>query len=153
MPKQTTIFDGALKDKGYICPCCQQFCKTYTRSYNHNMAFVILALYRKQVFNFVHIERWLQTEGYPRCGDFSYNVHYGLLEKFVGEREDGSGRNGFYKLTGRGIAFAEGSHTVQAKFKIFNGKLQGFDGDWVDIHKVLGKRFDYNELMGKTETT
>ena len=145
---QITIFDGQLKDKGYYCPCCQQYCKRYTRNFNSNMALVIAALHKRQVFSFVHIERWLQVEGFKRCGDFSYLTHFGLLEKAEGKRDDGSSRNGFYKLTKRGIMFAEGEITVLSKFKIFNNKFEGFEGKEITIKDALGIKFNYDELMG-----
>lgn len=147
---QSTIFD-TLKDKGYICSCCGQYVKQYTRSFNCNMALVLIALLKHEVFEFVHIEKWLQSKGYQRCGDFSYLIHYGFLERAIGEREDGSKRNGYYKITGRGIAFADGKITASEKFKMFNGKFMGFEGKQINVQEALGRKFNYNTLMGKTE--
>ena len=98
------------------------------------------------------MEKFLQQQGYDRCGDFSYLVHYGFLEKLIGNREDGSKKNGYYKITGRGIMFCEGKTTAKSKFLMFNGKLNGFEGEDITIEKALGKKFNYNELMGKHET-
>jgi len=111
------------------------------------MALSLLALYKEKQFGWVKVEDFLLKHGYQRCGDFTYLVHFGLLEKMQGEREDGSNRNGFYKITGRGIMFCEQKLTVNSKFYMFNGKLDGFDGEQIGIQRALGKKFSYTELM------
>lgn len=134
-------------DKGYYCPSCGQFCKRYYRKMNSNMAVVMIALYRKKKFGFVHIEEFMRVLGYKRSGDFAYLVHWGFLEKLVGDRPDGSKRNGFYKLTGRGLMFVEKKTTAKRTLIIYNGKCEGFEGDEITIVDALGKHFDYAELM------
>lgn len=147
MTKQYSIFD-TLKDKtGYTCECCGSYVKTYVRNMNCNMAILLVRLYKHNEMGFTHIEKFLSKHGYPRCGDFSYLTHYGLLEKKIGDREDGSNRNGFYKITGRGLAFVSGALTVHSKFKMFNGKFMGFEGEQIDIKTALGRKFDYAQLM------
>jgi len=148
MTKQASIFDS-LKSKGYVCECCGQYVKEYTRSFNCNMALLLIRLHKHQQTGFVHIEKFLTDNGYSRCGDFSYLTHYRLLEKLEGDRPDGSNRNGYYRLTGSALMFIEGKLTVSAKFKMFNGKFMGFEGEQIDIKTVLGKRFSYQELMAK----
>jgi hypothetical protein len=66
----------------------------------------------------------------------------------VAKREDGSNRNGYYKITGRGIMFAEKKLLVNQHFYMFNNKFDGFGGEEINIQQALGKRFDYNLLMG-----
>lgn len=121
--------------------------KVYTRHLNSNMALCLLALYRHGINEFVKVEDFLLQNGYPRCGDFSYLTHYGFLEKLIANREDGSKRNGYYKITGRGLLFAENKTYVPEKFIICNGKLLGFEGKNISIRQALGKKFNYNELM------
>ena len=139
------------RDKGYTCPCCGLFVKRYTRTFNSNMAIALIALYRYSENKFVHLEEFLQKHGYQRCGDAAYLVHYGFLEKKLGEREDGSKRNGHYKLTGRGLMFVEGKIKANKNFLIFNNKCEGFKGDMIDIFGALGNKFNYNQLMGINE--
>lgn len=146
MVQQSTIFD-TLKSSGYVCSCCGQYVKEYTRSFNCNMALLLIRLYKHQKTGWVHIEKFLAENGYSRCGDFSYMTHYKLLQKLNEDRPDGSSRNGYYKLTGTAIMFIEGKLTVAAKFKMFNSKFMGFEGEQIDIKTALGKRFDYQELM------
>lgn len=136
-------------DKGFICDCCGSFCKRYTRTFNANMAVCLILLYRFNMNGFVKVEDFLIKNGQKRYGDFSYLVHYGFLEKQKGKREDGSNRNGYYKLTGRAIMFVEGKIKAREKFMILNNKFEGFAGEEIDIRKALGKKFNFDELMGK----
>jgi len=142
------------KYKGYICPCCGLFCKVYRRVINSNMGLALLVLYRNREKGFVHLETLLSESGYKRCGDASYLRWYKLIEPLKEKRSDGSQRNGKYKITGFGILFAEGKATVKANFDIFNNNFEGFSGEDVTIHQVLGRKFDYSALMGlKTSET
>jgi len=135
------------KDKGYNCPCCGQFVKRYYRKLNSNMALTLIVLYRSGKRGFVHIENFMQEQGYKRSGDFPYLVHWKFLEKKSGEREDGSTRNGYYKLTGLGIMFVEGKMFAREKIMIYNNKFEGFDGGEISIQTALTEKFNYLELM------
>lgn len=138
------------KREGYTCSCCGQFVKLYARSINSNMGIALICLYKNRDKGFVHLENLMSEQGYKRCGDASYLRHYQLIESLNEERKDGSKRNGMYKITGRGIMFCEKKLTVQKKFLIFNNKLEGFEGEEVNIEDVLGEKFDYSKLMEKT---
>lgn len=135
---------------GHICPCCGQLVKTYKRSLNCSMALVLIYMNRFNKMDFFHVEDWLKGIGKPELrADFHKLRFWGLLEAKVATREDGSKRNGYYKITGRGIAFSEGKLTVPEKAIIYNNKFQGFEGEEIDIRKALGKKFNFDELMGK----
>lgn len=136
------------KDKGYTCECCGMFVKIYKRTFNANMAIALIALYNHENKGYVHLEKLLQSKGHARCGDASYLRHYGLIEPFLGDRKDGSKRNGHYKITGSGLLFCEMKLTVNKNFLIFNNKLKGFEGEQIDINQALGVKFNYNDLMG-----
>lgn len=135
-------------DKGYTCSCCGSYVKRYTRSFNANMAIALLLLYKFNMRGFVKVEDFLIKNGQKRCGDFSYLVHYGFLEKQIGKRDDGSKRNGYYKITGRGIMFCEQKIMAHEKFMILNNRFEGFKGKEIDIRQALGKKFNYDEMMG-----
>lgn len=134
-------------DKGFVCPHCGSFCKRYYRKLNSNMCVVMIALFRKKKFGFVKIEEFMRVGGYKRSGDFPYLVHWGLLEKMQGRREDGSASNGFYKLTDKGRQFVLCQITVPQTLIIYNAKCEGFEGRDVNIKDALGKHFRYDELM------
>ncbi len=132
---------------GYNCPCCGRFSKVYRRTFNANMSVAILLLYRLRDKGFIHVENTLSEFGYKRCGDFTYLKWYGLIDPLLEERTDGSKRNGYYRITGRGIMFCEQALTVKEKFLMDNGKCIGFDGKDITIKDALGTRFDYQKLM------
>jgi hypothetical protein len=69
-----------------------------------------------------------------------------------GKREDGSKRNGYYRITGRGLMFAEGKLKVHSRFMIFNNTFQGFKGEEIDVKNALGSKFNYDELMLNAKT-
>ncbi len=131
------------------CTCGECEVNTYIRKANSNMALALLCIYRYAPDKYVKVEDLLLSHGYKRCGDFSYLTHYGLIQKMLGKREDGSNRNGFYKITGRGIAFCENSLTIPEKFIIRENKHLGFDGKEVNIKDLLGVKFNYNDLLKK----
>jgi hypothetical protein len=134
-------------DKGYCCSSCGSYIKAYHRSFNSNMALCLLVLYKSGITDYVHLENLLLEKGYKRCGDFSYLVHFRLIEKLKEKRDDGSPRNGLYRITSNGIMFAEGKTTVQSKFIIQQNKLLGFEGKDINIKDALGTKFNYDILM------
>lgn len=142
-----TGFDFPDADKGYKCSSCGQLVKRYFRKFNSNMALALIVLYKHKEKGFIHLENTMKELGYNRCGDASYMRHYRLIEKMEGKREDGSSRNGMYKITGLGIMFVEGTSKVMAKFIISNNKHDGFEGDEITIQDALGTKFDYRQLM------
>lgn len=134
-------------DEGFKCPCCGRYSQRYRRKLNTNMCMVLISLYKSNVREFVHVEKWLQEQGLPRSGDFHKLVHWGLLDKLVEDREDGSSRNGYYRLNGRSLLFVEGKLPVHEKAVILNGKFQEFEGELVTIQQCLPEKFNYENLM------
>lgn len=145
MNQSTLEFPDA--DKGYCCKICGSFIKAYHRSFNSNMALALLVLYKSGITDYVHLENLLLDNGYKRCGDFTYLIHYRLIERLKEKREDGSKKNGMYKITSLGIMFIESKGSVKSKFIIQNNKLLGFEGADVYIKDVISKKFNFNELM------
>lgn len=139
-------------DKGYVCEHCGSYVKRYRRSFNSNMAMCLWLLYKFNVKGFIKVEEFLIANGRKRCGDFSYLVHYRFLEKQSGKREDGSPRNGYYRLTSLGILFVEGKIKAHEKFYILHNQFMGFDGKEITLKEALGEKFNYDELMQKAKT-
>lgn len=135
------------KDKGYFCSCCGLYVKRYRRSLNCNMALALCVLYREGIRDFVHLENLMTSKGYKRCGDASYLIHWRFLERLKEDRQDGSSRNGKYKITSLGLLFVENKITAKESVLIFNNKNEGLVGEEINIYDALGKKFDYNSLM------
>ena len=145
MTQSTIQFPDKLK--GYSCPCCNQFVKVYTRSFNSNMLLALIFLYRNRDKGFIHLENSMIESGYKRSGDASYLRWYGFIEGMKYNREDGSKRNGMYKITNKGILACQLKITFQSKFLIYNNNLEGFEGLEVNLSQCLDKKFNFNELM------
>lgn len=141
-------------NKGAICPCCHQDVKMYPRKLSASMGYVLLLLvkYRKSSPYF-HVSEFLDSIGVGTSerADWQKLVVWKLIERPEGKvRQDGSKRVGEYKVTQRGIDFAENNLKVHAKAKIYNGKDYGFEGKQVSIKDVLGSKFNYDDLMNDT---
>ena len=80
-------------------------------------------------------------------GDFPKAVHWGLLEKQKGERDDGSNRMGWYHITRKGMDFVQGKITIPKWVKLYNNEVVGFAEDHVTIKEALGTKFNYNEMI------
>ncbi len=141
------------KDKGYICDHCGLFVKRYKRHFNAGMAYTLLMMYLANTNKYIHVEELLKKKNCPSAmrGDFSYLRHYHLIEKKPEKRDDGSPRNGYYKITSFGLMFCEKKVAVKASFVMFNGNCEGLEGKDILITEALGKKFNYDELMGNTK--
>ena len=145
--------------KGIRCPYCGRFVKSYKRSLTSSMATALLLIYRKYkkdsaIFErepqWIHIEEFLKNSYCPASirGDVAKLQHWGLLIAKKGLREDGSSRNGYYKITKDGISFCQGTKLVPASITCFNNKVIGVDTKkFVTIHEALRNRFSYDSLM------
>lgn len=150
---------AAKLDEGTVCPCCQQYAKRYRRPLTGAMAYALVIVARHQTHLervrktpdvWVHVENLLKdTPGIPSSirGDFAKLVHWGFVEKASGKRADGSPRNGHYAVTPAGFEFVGGGITAPSHILIYNNNFEGFDGTEVTIKDVIGKHFDYSEVM------
>ena len=139
--------ESTIEDVGYNCECCGRFIKRYRRKLNSNMALTLVHLYRADVKDYIHVENFLINLGFQRSGDFHKLVLWGLLDKKKGSRDDGSSRNGYYKLNEKSIDFVLGKSKMQEVADIFNGNFEKFEGKEITIKDALGSKFNYNELI------
>lgn len=136
------------RNSGYTCSCCGQFVKTYHRKLNSSMACVLLLIYRSGKRSYFHVENWLKEIGRSELrADYHKLRFWKFIEPKLENREDGSPRNGFYKITGLGILFSEDKTTAKEKAIIFNNKLERLDGEEINIKTALGLKFNYDLLM------
>lgn len=136
--------------RGVPCPCCDQFVKEYRRKLPAATTRVLIALYRhNEGRDFIFLPDLLDTmTGTPHQGGYgTLGQFWGLMERRQGERDDGSKRVGWWRLTDLGRAFVRGEATVPVYAYIYNGKLRRYAGDPVDVRTSLGHRFNYDELM------
>jgi hypothetical protein len=140
-------------EKGAPCPVCTQFCKIYKRKIYSTPARGLLQLYKlteaenEEYFHITRIEALNRSGG----GDFAKLTYWGLVEEKPKEDDDETtGRtSGFWKITDLGRMFARNEVTVPSHVKLYDGRKLGFTTGRVGIKEVLGKNFDYEELMSE----
>lgn len=142
------------RDLGCQCPVCDQYVKLYKRNFSSAMAIALIKI--NQAFHSDPNLDWLKVEDYLKAdtslpatirGDFAKSVHWGLLIKKKGERDDGSNRVGYYRLSSKGVDFVSGIQTIPAWVKLYNNEVIGFAEEHIDIKQALGTKFNYSELM------
>ena len=145
--------------EGAICPCCNQFAKIYKRTINSSMAYALILIERQFAKGQdLEPEGWLHVPTFltrvkagvaGRGGDWAKLVYWGILEKRVALRDDGSARVGHYKLPPLGVEFVHGKTSVPKFAHVYNGKALKLSGKDIFIQEALSKsnKFNYNELM------
>lgn len=140
-------------DDGVPCPLCAQYVKLYRRPLPLATARTMIEIYRAGAADdFVFLPPILdRMTGTPHQG--GYNVlgqHWALMEGMDAERDDGSRRVGYWRLTALGVRFVEHAATVPKYAHLYNGRCLRLSGEPVSITDALGHRFDYRELMEGT---
>jgi hypothetical protein len=135
--------------KGTECPCCGRFGKEYRRKLNSGMALTLIRIYKSQQREWIHVKEYLRMHEYKNSHDWTLLKYWGLLEPKIAQRDDGSDRNGFHRITQKGIDFVEAKINVQSHIFLYNSGFLGFSGNMVSIRDALGRHFNYDELMEK----
>jgi hypothetical protein len=130
-----------VRNGGAECPCCAQFAKVYTRKIHATMAADLIRCYRA-----AGMEEFSMPRITPR-GDTAKLRYWGLLLPIEGDRDDGSWRNGRWRITVLGQRFIMGKARIRRECEIYDSKCLGLVGDFVSITDCLGDHFDYRELM------
>ena len=141
---------------GKHCPCCGQFAKIYKRGLGATQAFGLISLFNLSFdrhFNevnslqFFHTSEIMANYGCrTQGGDFVKAAYWGLIEEMF-NNDERKKNSGMWRLTNRGVAFVKGVIELPAFAFVYDGKVQGFTTETVNIRKALHKRFDYAELM------
>ncbi len=139
---------------GANCPCCNQTVKRYSRKITTNMAYALFLFNKFTQGNtneFIHFENCLKAAYIPSgdCTDFPKLRFWGLIEgKRDTKKDDGNPRNGYYRITEKGMLFLKGEESVHERVNIFNNQFYGHEGNFVTFKECLGSKFNYDELMG-----
>lgn len=145
-------------DKGEQCPCCQQFAKVYRRGITSTMALALIHIANspdtvRDQDGFLHVSDYLKGIGTKgalaaaQSADWAKLVAWQFIEQADRDRDDGSSRNGWWRITADGMAFVQDRVTVPRYAKFYDSRVLGLEGDPVGIRDALGKRFDYYDLM------
>ena len=159
MLKEPSLFDEKIKwekkrvmeeakDKGCICPVCDQFVKVYRRTITSAMANQLIHLFKITDLD----DKWVHTRelvmGQSSIGDFSKLRFWGLIvEKPHDEGNKFKKTSGYWSITDAGKCFIAGIETVQSHVLVYNNKKLAFEGHEVNIIECLGDNFHYGNLM------
>lgn len=129
-------------EEGTSCPACGQFVKVYRRPLSSTTARVLVAMYRANGDGWVHLPDLQMVRS-----DEAKARHWNLIQQRPGEREDGSPRTGWWRLTHEGVEFVNRRLRVPKYALIYNGSCLGLEGPPTSIVQCLGTRFNYSRLM------
>lgn len=155
-------------DKGTDCPCCTRHAKRQLRPLGCGPArWLIEIVYLSDEGQAIHTGTVLKSlKGKNISGSDATSVLplYGLIEPAKdpnagtnppppSSRAHAKGRtSGFWKPTKLGRAFALDKIQVPAKVVTCLGVPEAFDGDLISIKDAIGKKFNYDEIMGRKTT-
>lgn len=131
------------------CPLCGQLVKLYKRPYNSSMARALcwLVVETGNALTWIDVPKaapaWLL-----RSREFPKNAYWSLIEarpNAMGDKKD----SGIWRATLGGVKFANSLSRIASHALIFDGELYGQTAATIDIRTALGKKFDYDELMGR----
>lgn len=153
----------AARDGGCVCPCCGRFVRVYRRRLHAEMARFMIRLYRLDRIgpgDYLGAIRWHSTRevlgdkgGNKASTDATYLTHWGLVERSDAENAAGAPA-GMLRLTPLGVAFVERRATAPTHILLLNNErapagLAEAEFFEAGIEAALGKRFSYDELMGR----
>lgn len=141
-------------EDGVHCPCCDQYAKLYPRPLPSATARVMIEIFRRNEGRwFIDLPPVLDTmKGTAHQGGYGTLAHHwGLLEAMPGERDDGSNRVGWWRLSDTGRAFVRGEVTVPKRALIYNNRCIGFRGEPITISDALREPFNYRDLWDDDE--
>lgn len=123
--------------RGTTCPECFSVVKTYKRSLNAGMVRALIAIVKE----YLRTNDWVDIRTISvRGGDYGKLAHFGLLVA-----GDGAG---FWKPTQLGIDFVLHRKAAPKYALVDRGRCVGLASEKVSVVTALGKKFDYQELMG-----
>lgn len=128
-------------EKGVECPCCTQHVRLWKHSINSAIARTLIAMYRKNGTDWVHIMK-----------DIHLTTMYGIAEFWElivpkTENDEDKKSSGYWKLTERGRQFVTAQIIIPRYKWVFENKVRRTSTDYVGIGDCLGKKFNYRELM------
>lgn len=133
-------------EKGTRCPHCTQFAKIYERTINCAMARDLITFYNFGVRGAFH--QLTTVLGGKHPGDFAKLVHWGLIEEKPQESTV-TKTSGFWRITPAGEEFVRGELRVHSHVRLYDAKPLGLIGSLITIRDALGRKFNYEELMGR----
>lgn len=135
-------------EEGVRCGGCDQLVKLYKRTIYGIMVYSLIQLYKLPRGEYHHIGKLVKA-GVAGGGDFAKLVYWGLVEEEPKDPENKEKRtSGMWKITPTGVAFVENRQTVPRYARVYDSRFLGLIGDQIGVKDVIGKKFNYEDLMG-----
>lgn len=144
------------RKKGITCPCCDQYVKIYKRKLNSEMALFLIGLYRLTKLSeltetgityFKHTRVFEEMKIKNSNRNYSLMKHFGLIVEMEPNKNPKVRTSGFWKITQKGKYLVEGHITVEDSVTLLNNINLGYSQERIDIKRMLGTHFNYEELM------
>lgn len=157
MTQQTLFFTLAeareqwqqtIRGDGGHCPCCDRFCKIYARRFNASMARSLLWLHQHSGPHSAWVDvpsmapKWL-----VRTNQLPSARWWGLIERKTNADDPSVKHLGIWRTTGRGQAFCEGTLRIPDTVYTYDGEVQSFSEQLVDIAACFRTPFDYQQVL------
>jgi len=152
--REKLFADMRAKEKRH-CPCCGHYCQYYKRKLHRVMALDVIWLYRqhqKTPWEFVRVQnRKLGGRQYSAdTGDLGKLKHWQLVEQMPNLNEDKK-TSGYWRITMRGIAFAQKQITVPKYALLYLDEVIEFSEERITLADALPDWFSYRELMNPSD--
>lgn len=132
---------------GADCPVCNQRVQMYKRKLNSGMAHALFQIHNHAGMQWTRVQDMPDA---PKGGDYAKLRFWGLLES-SGDRAGDGNSAGLWRVTTKGRNFLYGKTKVPAYIGTYNNQsfpLPDRDIPEITIREALGKRFNYDELLG-----
>lgn len=132
--------------KGETCPLCRQYVKVYRRKLNAGMARWLIRFHRAtggscKWIHATHVK--LDGEPVSEVGcEYSKLAHWALIEQHPEQV-------GLWRETPAGAKFVGNDSHVLSHAVVYDNRCLRLDGEPVCIVEVLGRKFNYFELMNE----
>jgi hypothetical protein len=170
LQQQSLLHRSGIKSKklltmlqeGCHCPLCGQWMKKYARTINREMAIILVLTswhFRRYPQSApLHIDRWLDKMWGNGRGMLKVRmkgrehgrlVMWGLLEHCPSRESKSEDRVviGNYRITPKGVEFADGRSTVPKYAFVYDHKVLGFSDEQVNIKQCLVKEHSMAEIL------
>ena len=135
------------KKEGTVCVVCDRYGKQYKRMLHSTPGRLLIALLQLSDGDIMlefHLKIIFRQARYIGGGSELCKLAYWLLAVQGHDR-------GFWKITQHGVQFAKGYVSIPKYVVIYNQVCLGYEDEihTVSICDVLGKNFNYEELMSR----
>lgn len=129
------------------CPCCSRAAAIRNRHLDFAKADTLIKFWANAGREWAEMKE--AVPGLPG-GEYGKLRLWGLMERAIGHRQDGSPRTGWWRVTDKGERWLRDEITVPEIARVFANRVIEFGGteEWT-IHDALGRTFDYREMMGQ----